>query len=163
MSKNHKMRSVVLKKIAISVALFAISSTLAIAADPIPVDEQVVIDEARFDWSGLYVGGSIGKAKSDVHISFPTATFLWSDPNGNGATYSIYAGYNLNLQNELIFGIEGDLTKSTVGGTAPVYGYSSPIEKWDVDINWMASIRARLGVAVNKQLLIFATGGWAWG
>jgi len=80
-------------KIIYSIVFIAVSSTFAYAADPVPVDGSVVVDEARFDWSGLYFGGTIGKAKSDVHTKY-TEVNVWSDPDGNGATYGIYAGYN---------------------------------------------------------------------
>lgn len=152
-----------LRKLLLSTAIVAVSTTFTFAADAVQtIDDPVppVFDDARFDWGGLYVGGQIGYGDSDASLDFPTNAGLSGSLSGTGMTYGIFAGYNLSLGNGIIIGIEGDYTGTDITADGPIIGGGVPGEHWDVDIEWMASIRARAGVAINERTLLFATAGW---
>jgi len=68
----------------------------------------------------------------------------WATP-GNGWEGGAYIGYNVQTNSHLVLGVEGDLLAA--GKT---------------DNNWDATLRGRVGYAVNK-VLIYGTGGVAFG
>ncbi|MCP4183993.1 MAG: hypothetical protein GY761_11855 [Hyphomicrobiales bacterium] len=105
-------------KTIIAIVFTAFSSTLAITANLIPVDELVVVDDARFDWSGGYVGASAGKAKGNFVHQVDNSSAR-ADGDLSGASYGvIYAGYNWQMNN-LVFGVEGDWNWLNIDGTTP--------------------------------------------
>ena len=77
---------------------------------------------------------------------------------GSGGLLGGQIGYNIQM-NQLVFGIEGDLSKTWIDGSSSCGGAFGCSHS----INWMASLRGRLGVAVNNnRTLLYATGGAAW-
>ena len=116
----------------------------------------------RFDWSGFYVGGTAGYAWSDVGISLVRPiNFGNAEPDAEGLTGGGYVGFNYTFYNNVVIGVEGDAVFSDLIGDATMF-FPFPDETWTSDIEWMASIRARLGYAVTNNALLFVTGGWAW-
>lgn len=133
------------------------------APRPVPVAENV------YDWSGFYVGGSLGW---DWIHSDSTSTKL--DPAGFGTPRVQSAsnswggiigggqlGYNWVLSRQFLLGIEGDISGAnavlnqtivSADGTA----YSS------AKIDTFASVRARAGFLAGGNALLYGTGGVAW-
>lgn len=116
------------------------------------------------NWSGLYLGGTIGYGwskitgvESDVGTNFST--------NISGALVGVHSGYNLQY-GQWVIGYEGDYS-GTLG-----QGWSK--ESCDPgstggcgtfmhgELHGLASMRARLGFAFDRTL-IYATGGVGWG
>jgi outer membrane immunogenic protein len=79
-----------------------------------------------------------------------------------GFTGGFEAGYNWQSRN-FVFGVEGDIEalslSSRVSGSAlyPGYPYTFTVTS-NTGTTWLATVRGRLGYAVNNYL-IFATGG----
>ncbi|MGH8499784.1 MAG: outer membrane protein [Methylococcales bacterium] len=106
-------------------------------------------------WDGLYTG---------VH-----AEYLWGDPSIGGTTLiasdefdgfagGIIGGYN-HVFDQFLVGVEADVALSDADGSAePIPGS----EGLTVDLDWLATIRARAGL-VHENLLVFVTGGVAIG
>ena len=155
-------RSVVIemKKLIFGLVAVVGLSTSVLAADlpdyVAPPDSAPV---TVYDWSGLYVGGTVGYGWSDVHIQLdgPAA----SDPDGDGIVAGAYGGYNYAFPNNVVIGVEADIVYTDIDDDAPLF-LTAPLENWTSDIEWMASIRARLGYVVADRNLLFVTGGWAW-
>src|SRR5262249_32748318 len=69
-------------------------------------------------------------------------------------------GYNWQ-RGALVFGVEADITSGSIDGStlcpaAPAFSCSH-------DVNWLASVRGRLGVAANgNRTLFYTTAGGAW-
>lgn len=134
------------------------------------------------DWHGPYIGGFVGAAWVDRTF----ATQLsgeWSNPlnplnqvdrdgllpflnignSTTSATGGATAGYNWQA-NSLLLGVEGDYsvldgktsTTSTVTAVSPYRLESS------TDIDWVATLRGRLGFAFDRNF-IYVTGGLAFG
>jgi outer membrane immunogenic protein len=145
-------RSRLLSTVAAAAVAVWLNSAQARAADPIVVD--------IYDWSGFYVGAFVGYGEADVEFSpheFETEDGT-ADPNLNGILGGLYAGVNFQ-HDSFVFGLEADagLTDWSDSGD---FSDNSDREA-EADIDFLASIRGRLGVAMDRTL-IFATGGIAF-
>lgn len=139
-----------------ALALFLSLGTAAHSADIMP--EPV----ATTDWSGFYIGGNIGYSwanMSGCHDCNDSSSVLDAEElDLEGIAGGLHAGYNWQMDN-IVFGIEGDVTftdlSDSTGAPDPT---ESEEQKGDVDL--LASVRARLGVAFD-DVLLYATGGIA--
>ncbi|WP_336814042.1 outer membrane protein [Bosea sp. MMO-172] len=167
-----------------------LSSLPALAADlssrnyppPIPAP-------AAYSWAGLYgglhagYGWGRGKGDHDCYdptgeLNAPTCQIL---PNGadaispsKGSVIGGQIGYNWQYQ-QLVFGAEADIAKSstkssnTIPGpftfSDPSFGLALPagVYRSKAELNWLGTLRLRAGYAVLDRLLIYATGGLAYG
>jgi len=135
----------------------------------------------NYDWSGPYIGGSIGVAHSrtsfDASTSdgFPGSYFTTPDPEqiageaDKSASQSrlsagLFGGYGQQFD-QLYLGIEAgvnSLSFDESSSSAGIYE-SNPANfnnKISVKADWQASLRARLGWA-EKRWLAYLTGGVA--
>jgi outer membrane immunogenic protein len=106
-----------------------------------------------FSWTGFYLGVQAGYGWGES--SFDDATFNASWDH-DGWLAGAYAGFNLQL-NSFVLGVEGDINGASIDGgttTGDAINFSS-------DIDAIASVRGRLGLAADRWLF-FVTGGWAW-
>jgi outer membrane immunogenic protein len=124
-------------------------------------------------WCGFYVGGHVGYgwSKYDGQLNSDTAgipPLNFSDFQANGLALGMHAGYNFQ-SGSWVFGIEGDTT-ITPGWQDKLTGINSGVNfvpggdgslSASTRIDWLASIRGRLGMAFDRTLL-YATGGVAW-
>jgi outer membrane immunogenic protein len=137
-------------------------------------------------WAGFYVGGHLGYGegtsdyRQDVDIFvddglgglnfFRGGTFRDS-VNPDGIIGGVQGGYNWQMNN-LVFGIEGDVSfadwdaSSTVfdtnaGDLGGPFGDDRAFGTSSTDIDFLASVRGRLGYAMDS-VLIYGTGGVAW-
>lgn len=135
-----------------------------------------------YDWSGAYLGGSLGAAHSrasfDASTSdgFPGSYFTPPDPEqiaeaaDKSASQSrlsagLFGGYGQQFD-QLYLGVEAGVNSlsfddsSSSGGiyeSAPIASYNNNIS---VKADWQASLRARVGWA-EKRWLAYLTGGVA--
>ncbi len=146
-------------------------------------------------WGGFYAGGHLGYAFVDhdadfgddfdtgpigIPFSFNTIQFAYdADNNADGPMGGVHIGYNVQ-RNKLVFGIEGDFSKTTsdVGAELKATyvdndivslrpfaigeaGRSEGAAKLNVEMDYLASLRGRIGYASDNYLL-YLTGGIAW-
>ena len=64
-----------------------------------------------------------------------------------------FVGYNFQTANNLVFGVEGDVTGTGKSGSRGIYSVKNP---------WDATLRGRAGYAID-HFLIYGTGGLALG
>jgi outer membrane immunogenic protein len=114
-----------------------------------------------YDWTGVYIGGFGGYSFGNHNLNNALGpagnanfTTNWEShgPLGGGEI-----GYNWQSGN-IIFGVEADGAGTNVQGNDNFALGSNDANK----LKWVASLRARGGVAVDR-LLLFFTGGWATG
>ncbi len=184
------MRSIA--SISVAAALVAGFSLSASAADIArPVYKAAPAPVAAYSWTGFYIGGHAGWARSiqDANtiarppgfgapavdglgtLGFglvPTSHNLDDDSFIGG----IHAGYNWQYGVWLV-GVEGDFTwfdrsrtdtrnsRATFTGADAFPGNAFPMTL-TAENDWLASIRGRLGWIYNNNLLFYATGGAAW-
>ncbi|MEL6287599.1 MAG: outer membrane beta-barrel protein [Pseudomonadota bacterium] len=113
------------------------------------------------DFSGIYVGGTIGYGDTTVSGVFDTAggqgapEFRFFDMKSvNG---SVAAGMNVQ-KGAMLLGVEADYMWNG-SGDAVIDGEN---DLQELDADWLATARARLGV-VNDRMLVYATAGFALG
>lgn len=93
-------------------------------------------------WQGAYIGGHIGGTFGEIEVDGDSLDV-------DGIVGGVHLGYNIQNGNA-VFGIEGDFSFT-----------GAEIEDTDVEQDYLASIRGRLGYAMNNTLL-YATAGIAW-
>lgn len=129
------------------------------------------------DWSGFYVGAHVGGGSVDLS---GTTTALDGTAGGIPTTESVdqdldsflyggQIGFNHQLANGIVLGVEADWSRTQFGGsqearaTEGTLGDTGQLQAATrYDIDWMSTIRARLGYAVSEDLLIYGTGGLAF-
>lgn len=116
-------------------------------------------DSSTGDWSGFYVGGHVGYAWGETGNSWRNNVTPWT-PDGDISYDDVSSGLHLGhlWQNGwLAYGIEGDITWSSLEGDDSQFaGLVNAVE-----MNYMATIRARAGVTRGPSLF-YATGGVAF-
>ncbi|CAI2936175.1 OMP_b-brl domain-containing protein [Aminobacter niigataensis] len=116
---------------------------------------------AGFVWTGGYVGLQAGYAWGDTSVSFPSSAIYFSKPDADGFIGGIYAGYNHQLPNNLVLGVEADINYSNADGVDFLSRVGFPPalnEEWQSEIKWTAALRARVGYSLDRTLLYVAVG-----
>ena len=94
-------------------------------------------------------------------LGFPRGTKYW-EPNKAGFTGGGQIGYNLQSGN-FVYGVEADFNyvsnKASVTQATAILFVPSLTSTTKLD--WMGTVRGRLGVALSPTL-IYVTGGWAF-
>jgi high affinity Mn2+ porin len=112
-----------------------------------------------YDWSGFYLGG---------HTGYGGGSF---GPNTNplpqqgvflphsitGLIGGAQAGYNLQLPNKWVLGVEADLS-----ATSPLDRPKQVPAPFNTTFDYFGTVRGRVGYATGS-LLPYVTGGLAWG
>ena len=132
--------------LAAGVAMFASSSALAAdAVEAIPEAPVAVEMPAAFSWSGPYLGVHGGYGWGDGDLDGV------GDESFDGGRFGAFAGYNWQVSNGFVAGVEGDLN----------YDWNEDEIAADTDFStgFSGSVRARAGFAFDRAL-IYAAGGW---
>ncbi|WP_457940822.1 outer membrane protein [Mesorhizobium sp. 10J20-29] len=132
-------------------ASFVVLTTCAWAADP------TVSVDTGYNWSGFYAGVNIGHAGHRTGFEDPEYDWYGSTfyLNEDGFAYGIQGGYNWQ-QGAAVYGIEGDFSGLT-NSASTIFSSDNAIEN---DVNWMASLRGRVGLGLDRTL-VYLTGGLA--
>lgn len=159
------------------VAVGALLAAPAMAADlRMPLKAPPVPMTPVFSWSGCYIGADVGGAWARENADNNNPTILAGvDQAADSVALkgsSIIGGglIGCNVQfNSWVVGIEGDwsgthLSDTQVGPNLFLNG--TPIGSGSVSfsrtVDWLASIRGRLGYTVTPNTLLYVTGGGAW-
>ena len=133
----------------------------ALAAD-LPYAKAPVVATPVYDWSGYYVGvfggGGLGNHNYNNANGFAGSANFTVNYASTGAVGGGEAGYNWQTGNYL-FGVEAD------GFWSGIKGNDASQQLGVIDqsnLRWGGTLRARGGVTVDR-LLLFFTGGWAFG
>ncbi|WP_315834670.1 porin family protein [Bradyrhizobium prioriisuperbiae] len=139
-----------------------------------------VIAEPIYNWTGFYIGGNVGYGwgNADTQVTpLPTAaqfinlapTTLSPDPKGVIGGGQI--GFNWQV-NRFVWGLEADIQGADIKGTAllsPIiqnngtpFGAGSSLQSTE-KLTWFGTVRGRLGFSPIDRLLLYATGGLAYG
>ncbi len=165
-----------MRKIIASVSILALSAGAASAdkfAEPV-VEPQIEAApaEARdftpvFNWTGAYAGLGVGMTNTRDRVSL-NPTF---NVDGSGAGVFGFAGYNFQLDNNVVLGVEGDLGYNRVTGTgSPSMNrvnngdamLTEVASQWETRLRTSGSLRGRAGYALDRTL-IYGTAGVAMG
>ncbi|MBV9533768.1 MAG: porin family protein [Bradyrhizobium sp.] len=156
------MKRILLTTVALGVLALkgpAVAADVAVKAPPVA--------PPLYDWSGFYIGGFGGYAFGNHNLNnalgpagFANFTVNWEShgPFGGGEI-----GYNWQ-SGSLLFGLEADGAATNINGGdnfALTNGLGNGIDDAN-KLKWVATLRARGGITVDR-LLLFFTGGWAVG
>ena len=169
------------KKIALAAALAASFAGSALAAD-LPSKKAPVAAPPVMSWTGFYVGANAGGAWSgnnsgnlQVYGGTPALSVI---PVGRQVSNSYggflgggQVGYNYQLMQSFVIGAEADIQgMAGSAGTANFTGASSAngvtyttIGKTSSNLQYIGTVRGRVGYLVMPTLLAYGTAGFAYG
>jgi len=135
-----------------SVATVAFAGA-AFAADPIlPPPADIYIPEVGgMDWSGFYAGANVGYGWGMIDLD-DDEDFSDEDIDLDGFIAGVQVGANAQFDS-IVVGIEGDLAWTGLGDSDEDVDFA--------DVNWIGTIRGRLGFAA-ENFLIYGTAGVAF-
>ncbi len=140
----------------------------ALGADLSAYVKAPPVASPMYDWSGFYVGvfGGGGYGNHNLNNALGPAGFANFTINysSTGGIAGGEAGYNVQSGN-IVLGVQGDGFWSGIKGSdiSQFNAGTLPIGSWDAtNLRSGATLRARGGIAVDR-LLLFFTGGWAYG
>jgi outer membrane immunogenic protein len=120
------------------------------------------------DWSGIYIGGKVGGAWSDINWTQNFDQFEGGGvPPGTGASFSpssftggVFGGANLQM-GQWIFGLE-----TSFEGLGLNESVASPFfpdtDVFKTQIDWLIFVEPRIGFSWDRTM-VFVKGGWAGG
>jgi len=130
------------------------------------------------NWSGLYVGGNLGygwgDGNTDVSLLPALAEFDLNNASlgarSSGVIGGAQLGYNWQI-GSVVTGLEADIQGSGIKGSARANptlvanGIPDPssVLSSEQKLSWFGTVRGRLGVTVTPDLLLYGTGGLAYG
>jgi outer membrane immunogenic protein len=129
-----------------------------------------------YGWTGFYIGGNVGyswgRSSNTETISNSVTGALVATANSrndvNGVIGGGQIGYNWQAQNWL-FGLEADIQGSDEKGStsflcvACANGGNDITSTLTQRLNWFGTARGRVGVLVTPTVLLYGTGGLAFG
>jgi outer membrane immunogenic protein len=152
----------------------------ASAADMAVKASPMVAPVAVYNWTGFYIGGNVGYGWGNGDTFFnplPSGvTFVnllpqTLSPDPKGVLGGAQAGYNWQV-GRFVLGVEADIQGADISGTAtqspiiqnnatpfPGAGFLSTHEK----LEWFGTARLRAGYTPVDRLLLYVTGGVAYG
>jgi outer membrane immunogenic protein len=149
------------------------AADMALKAPPLP---------AEAGWTGGYLGlnGGYGWGQADVQA-------LPGDPNSQNVFHGlanipplaasidtrgwlggVQAGYDWQIASRWVAGFEADFDGAGIKGDAAspatiIFGFQPATFSTSQKIDWFGTARARLGYLATPDLLLYATGGLAYG
>jgi outer membrane immunogenic protein len=167
--------------------LAALVSASALAADMPATPPVYRVVDAVWCWTGPYLGGNAGEtwARSDIGVA-PSQRWLSSgvasDAAGaainfndgpdrlssSGFTGGLQAGVNVQ-RGAAVYGLEADIDYAGLQKSLSRGPFVNAVNGVNVSFNestqtsWLGTFRGRLGYLVTPRVLLFATGGFAFG
>jgi outer membrane immunogenic protein len=165
-----------MKRIVLTAAFVALGSASALAADlPSRGYNKAPAMAPVSNWSGLYIGGNVGYGWGNGSTGilpskandFSAASAL--DSRLKGVFGGAQIGYNWQI-GSIVTGFEADIQSSGMRGSARAalinLGGAGPGDitaSTSSELSWFGTVRGRLGVTVTPDLLLYGTGGLAYG
>jgi outer membrane immunogenic protein len=136
---------VVMKSLLLAVLSASTILCGAASAADMPVMAPADVTVAGYDWSGAYIGIHGGYAWGETDGDDPV------DGDLEGFVIGGQVGYNWMLGDSFLIGLEGDGSFSDQNVT----------DGGEYDVDYLATIRGRLGFAFDR-FLVYGTGGAAF-
>ena len=111
------------------------------------------------DWGGLHIGLQAGGVWGTANTSFGIVSPDNTSPTGGFGGANI--GYDFDLHNNWIIGVEADANFSTASDSGQGI-FIGPPYSFEQKLDYFGTLRGRVGYAFGNNLF-YGTGGWAWG
>ncbi|MGD9837411.1 MAG: outer membrane protein [Afipia sp.] len=161
----------------IAAAMVVLGTTGALAADlsARPYTKAPIIAPVH-NWTGFYAGANLGGAWTRTSTAYeandPASAFIFQFINlpangdrskSSGIMGGLQAGYNYQFDRSWIAGLETDLQFASIKGSSET-SFLGDLERSAAssDIKLFGSVRARLGYLPADNVLVYATGGFAY-
>ena len=170
-----------MKKIVLATVLAALGSASALAADlgPRAYTKAPMMAAPVSSWQGFYIGGNVGygwggDGRTDFSFLPDPVTFdtlnATLDTKPKGVLGGAQIGYNWQM-GSLVTGFEADIQGSGIKGSAQPIPAVSPVTgpqgfvvlRANHELSWFGTVRGRLGATITPDLLLYGTGGLAYG
>jgi outer membrane immunogenic protein len=156
-----------MKKIFLATTAFVLLTAASAGAADMSVRPMYTPPPAPvYSWTGIYWGGNVGyswgQSKNDAALGFGiTAT---ESQDIDGVIGGVQTGYNYQF-GTWVFGLEVDIQASGQkgGSTFQAAGLPTATLITDHKLDWFGTARPRLGVLATPNLLLYGTGGVAFG
>jgi outer membrane immunogenic protein len=150
--KNVLLSSVVF----LGLTIGAMAADLPSRGAPAPVASVPV-----FTWTGFYVGVQAGYGWGTYKAAFSGANGVTTtEYDSEGFVGGAHIGYNHQF-GSFVVGVEADIEGTGLDGNGGVRFSDGSVLSASPDVSVQGSLRARLGVALDR-VLIYATGGLAY-
>jgi len=158
-------------------ALFILAGVNAAAAADLPVKAPIVKAPIvpLWTWTGFYVGGNVGYSwgSSDVDLRYTdTLGNVFGGSQGtvhpNGVIGGVQAGYNWQFD-RWVTGVEVDFQASGEQGSISLFCPAGTCATTAVTtsatekLKWFGTARGRFGATITPDILLYLTGGLAYG
>jgi opacity protein-like surface antigen len=125
---------------------------------------QAAAQDGKINWAGSYIGLEAGVGFSRPGFS-GDGRASGSDFDDTGFVGGIFIGHDWQHE-RWIYGISGNFDLLDFENQVARYdtffgGKIDASDQYGYDLNWVASLRGRLGYLVNDNFLIYGTGGVA--
>lgn len=162
---------------AASLALAGAAAPPALAAD-LPVKAPVAAPAPVYNWTGFYLGANLGYGWGDNDVTSaggsPAALDIINvlgpffdrfSVRSRGVIGGVQAGYNWQFAPQWLLGAEADFDASGIKGseTLNTGAFTGVFKTAEAKLDWLGTVRARLGFLPFDRLLVFGTGGFAYG
>jgi outer membrane immunogenic protein len=165
--------------ISAAVAISAIAGISAASAADLPArtyTKAPVMVDPGFNWSGFYLGANVGyswgSARNSDTLSVGTTGAIVASSTGrnnvNGVIGGGQVGYNWQASNWL-FGLETDIQGSGERGSSSLVCVGCSDDGSNITanltqrLNWFGTFRGRIGILATPTVLLYGTGGLAYG
>lgn len=133
-----------------SAALVAFAGAASAADMPARMPVKAVPFVQAYNWTGFYAGVNLGYGWGRASDDLGLASSM------NGVIGGAQIGYNWQLSNNFVFGLETDFQGSGQRQTTTVGAFSASDR-----VRYFGTVRARAGYAWDRTLL-YITGGYAY-
>jgi outer membrane immunogenic protein len=153
----------------------------AMAADmPVKAPKAPIV--LPYSWTGFYVGANVGYSWGRASTDFAATSLAAFGVGGfsqtqhlNGVIGGGQLGYNWQANNQWVFGLEADFQGSGEKASDPRAPLSFDIDlaettvtftanqTLEAKIKWFGTVRGRVGYLVTPTVLLYGTGGLAYG
>ena len=165
----------------------ALALTVVAGPEPMPSGKEMkqvapAPPECDYTWTGFYLGGNAGygwgNADTDFHplpnaVTFVNLAPTTLNPDPNGFIGGGQIGYNWQWNKWLVLGAEADFQGSDMEGSktrGPIIQNDGDVWPFDHSFitahertQWFGTVRGRIGFVPFCRLLVYGTGGLAYG
>lgn len=144
-----------------TVSILALST--AVRAADLPAKSRPYAPDPVPIWTGGYIGIQGGVTRHDASFNDLGCSFSCATHEGNktGGTIGGLLGYNWQ-RGSFVYGLEGDWNWVGAKAASEIISSLTFAAKSSFDVDWVATVRGRAGLAVDATL-IYLTGGIAFG
>jgi outer membrane immunogenic protein len=149
------------KSLLLGVCASALVAGSALAADlPLKARPAPVAPIPVFSWTGFYLGANIGGAWSNSTLT-DNVTGANFSTNNSGFIGGGQFGYNWQVNNNWVLGIEGDIDGTSIHKTSNAVPTAFGTLQGSLNTDWIATLAGRVGYTFDHWM-IYGKGGGAW-